>query len=243
MDPKMIGEVGGDLLFTNLTRPHKAVMLSFGPSLFQDIDKGALIVCDNVLLEKLQYTVTRAVEDRTFHRCCVLLIIDEETLNSAILLKKLPVLFKNPAVKLLCMQRSGRTVHNGPKAPVEPNMSLMTNTEECTFVRAVSEAPTAQEAIKLWNPKVKTTPAKKLKRLNTQSPKAPKEQTSSRGGSRGGSKGRGRKHGRGGGHSGRRGGPRGGGRSGYRDGYRSGRSTSSRGPMIVQKGIHYHIWQ
>ena len=81
-------------------------------------------------------------------------------------LKKLPALFKNPAVKLLCMHRSGRTVYNGPKAPVEPNMSLMTSTEECTFVRAVSEAPTAQEAVELWNPKLKTTPAKKLKRLN-----------------------------------------------------------------------------
>ena len=43
------------MLFTKLTRPHKAVILSFGPSLFQDIDKGALIVCDNILLEKLQY--------------------------------------------------------------------------------------------------------------------------------------------------------------------------------------------
>ena len=86
---KMFGEVGGDLIFTKLTRPHKVVMHNFGPNLFQDIDKGALIVCDNVLLEKLQYTVTRAVEDGTFHRCGVLLIIDEETLNSAILLKEL----------------------------------------------------------------------------------------------------------------------------------------------------------
>ena len=72
-------------------------------------------------------------------------------------LKKLQALFKNPAVNLLCTHRSGRTVHNGPKAPVEPNMSLMTNTEECTFVRVVSEAPRAQEAVELWNPKVKTT--------------------------------------------------------------------------------------
>ena len=181
MDPKMIGEVGGDLLFTKVARPHKALMVSFGPSLFQDIDKGSLIVCDNVLLKKLQYTITRAVEDGTFHRCSLLLVIDEETLSSAILLnelnmrmrslwastsilikpwngglprgkdgnfftaaigdiaaridqalKKLPALFKNPAVKLLCMHRSGRTAHNGPKAPMEPNMSLMTSTEECT---------------------------------------------------------------------------------------------------------------
>ena len=127
---------------------------------------------------------------------------------------------------------------NGLKAPVEPNMSLMTNTKECTFVWAVSEAPTAQEAVELWNPKVKTTPAKKLKRLNTQSPKAPKEQTSSRGGSRGRSRGRGRKYGRGDSHRGGHGGQRGGGRGGYR----GRRSTSSRGPTIVQKGIHYHTW-
>ena len=52
---------------------------------------------------------------------------------------------------------------HGPQraqGPVEPNMSLMTNTEECTFMQAVREAPTAQEAVELWNPKVKTTPAK-----------------------------------------------------------------------------------
>ena len=77
MDPKMIGEIGGDLLFTKVARPHKALMVSFGPSLFQD--KGSLIVCDNVLLEMLQYTVTRAVEDGTFHWCGVVLVIDEET--------------------------------------------------------------------------------------------------------------------------------------------------------------------
>ena len=66
-------------------------------------------------------------------------------------LKKLPALLRNPAVKLLCMHRSGRTVHNGPKAPVEPSMALMTSTEVCTFVRAVREAPTAQDAVSLWN--------------------------------------------------------------------------------------------
>ena len=173
----MIGEIGGDLLFTKVTRPHKALMVSFGPSLFQDIDKVSLIVCNNILLETLQYTVTRAVEDGTFHRCGVVLVIDEETLSSDILrkelnmrmrslwastsilikpwngglprgkdgnfltaavgdiparidqaLKKLPALLRNLAIKLLCMHRSGRTIHNGPKAPVTPNMSLMTRT-------------------------------------------------------------------------------------------------------------------
>ena len=50
MYPRMIPEVGGDLLLTRITRPHKAVAVGFGPTMFQEIDKGSLIICDNVLL-------------------------------------------------------------------------------------------------------------------------------------------------------------------------------------------------
>ena len=82
MDPRMIAEVGGDLLLTRITRPHKAVAVGFGLTMFQEIDEGSLIVCDNVFLETLQYTVTRAVEDGTFHRCGVVLLIDEGALSS-----------------------------------------------------------------------------------------------------------------------------------------------------------------
>ena len=103
-------------------------------------------------------------------------------------LKRLPALFEDPVVKLLCMHRSGRTIHNGPKAPLAPTMSLMISTEECTYVRAVSESPTAQDAVARWSPT--TTPPKKVKRLNNK----PAKQTSPRG--RGGF--RGKKHGRGG---------------------------------------------
>ena len=78
-------------------------------------------------------------------------------------MRKLLALLKNPAVKLLCMHRSGRTVHNGPKAPLQPSMELMTSTEVCTFLCAVSEAPTAQDAVTLWNPT--STPTTKVKRL------------------------------------------------------------------------------
>ena len=63
LDPRMIGEIGGDLLFTKITWPHKALMENFGPGLFKTINKGSLIICDNTLLETLQLTVTRAVED------------------------------------------------------------------------------------------------------------------------------------------------------------------------------------
>ena len=68
MDPRMIAELGGDLHLTKITRPHKAMSVTFGPMMFRDIDKGSLIVCDNVILEALQYTVTRAVEDGTQQR-------------------------------------------------------------------------------------------------------------------------------------------------------------------------------
>ena len=83
MDPRMISEVPGDLLLTRITRPHKAVAVSFGPNMFKEINEGSLIVVDNVLLETLRYTVARAVEDGTFHRCGVVLLIDEEVLSSA----------------------------------------------------------------------------------------------------------------------------------------------------------------
>ena len=89
MDPRMIAELGGDLLFSKITRPHKAMTIGFGPTLFRDMDKGSLIVCDNIILEALQYTMTRAVEDGTFHRCGVVLIIDEEALSTNTLLTEL----------------------------------------------------------------------------------------------------------------------------------------------------------
>ena len=89
MDPRMISEVGGDLLLTRITRPHKAVAVGFGPTMFKEIDKGSLIVVDNVLLETLRYTEARAVEDGTFHGCGVVLLIDEEVLSSDALLRSL----------------------------------------------------------------------------------------------------------------------------------------------------------
>ena len=62
MNPRMSAEVGGDLLLTKITRPHKAVSVGFGSTMFQEIDKGSLIICDNILLETLRYTRTRAAE-------------------------------------------------------------------------------------------------------------------------------------------------------------------------------------
>ena len=83
----MIGEIVGDLLFNTITRPHKVLMVDFGPGLFKTIDKGSLIICDSTLLETLQHTVTRAVEDGTFHRCGIVFLLDQDTLCSDVLLK------------------------------------------------------------------------------------------------------------------------------------------------------------
>ena len=89
LDPRMIGEIGGELLFTKITRPHTARMVIFSPGLFKIIPKGSLLVRDNNLLEQLQLTVTRSVEDGSFHRCGVVLIVDKETLNTEELLRSL----------------------------------------------------------------------------------------------------------------------------------------------------------
>ena len=91
MDPRMFSEGGGDLLLTKITRPHKAVAVGFSPDKLKQIDEGSLIMVDNVLLETLRYTVARAVEDGTFHRCGVVLLIDEEVLSSDTLLTELNI--------------------------------------------------------------------------------------------------------------------------------------------------------
>ena len=67
-------------------------------------------------------------------------------------LKLLPGLLKNPSFNLTCIHSSGRTIHNGPRAPPSPSMGLMTSTDECSFLRAVSESLTAQDAVARWGP-------------------------------------------------------------------------------------------
>ena len=85
----MVGEVGGDMLFSKVTRPHTPKMVSFNLGLFTTLPRGSLLICDNVLLEQLQLTITGAVADGTSHRCGVVLVIDEETLHSEELLRSL----------------------------------------------------------------------------------------------------------------------------------------------------------
>ena len=86
----MVGEVGGEI-FSKVTRPHIPKVVSFKPGLLTTLPKGALLICDNQLFEQLQLTVTRAVDDGSFHRCGLILVIDEETLSSEQLLRSFNV--------------------------------------------------------------------------------------------------------------------------------------------------------
>ena len=205
LDPRMLTNAGGDVLLTKISNPHKSMAVNFGPGMFQQIE-------DNILLETFQSTVARAVDDGSFHRCGVVLLVNEEVLSSGLYghqrvttillkpwngriprskdgkfvtaaiteigariakgIKRLPRLLKTQAVKLICMHRSGRTVHNGPRAPPKPSLELMTSTEVCTFLRAVGEAPTAQDAVDIWQPTQAPTMA--VKSLQKTSPKTPK---------------------------------------------------------------------
>ena len=75
------------MLFSKVTRPHIPKVVSFKPGLFTTLPKGTLLICDNQLFEQLQLTITRAVDDGSFHRCGLILVIDEETLSSEQLLR------------------------------------------------------------------------------------------------------------------------------------------------------------
>ena len=77
-------------------------------------------------------------------------------------LRRLPKLMKIQ-VWLLSMHKRGRVVSNGPSTPPSPSKELMLSTEVCTYLRAVAEAATAQDAGNLWQPG--PAPATSLKRL------------------------------------------------------------------------------
>ena len=138
-------------------------------------------------------------------------------------LKRMPKLLSNPATRLVAVHRTGRCIHNGPRAPLTPNVKILKSEEQCEYVRAVIESDTAEDALKAWAPA--SSPKKKVKRLNNKA----KETwgSSSRGSSRGSGRGRGSSRGRGGSSRGRRG------RGGFHGAGHQG---------LTFTGIHYHNW-
>ena len=81
MDSHLLAEAGGDVLLTKIPTPHKLVQLTFEPGMFAHVDEGSLIV-DNHLLETLRDAIVGAVDDGSFQRCGIALLVGEEVLGS-----------------------------------------------------------------------------------------------------------------------------------------------------------------
>ena len=82
MDSRLLAEAGGDVLLAKIPSPHKRMQLTFGPGMFANVEDGSLLVVDNHLLETLRDAVAGAVEDGSFRRCGIVLLVGEEVLGS-----------------------------------------------------------------------------------------------------------------------------------------------------------------
>ena len=78
MDSRLLAEAGGDILLVKIPSPHKTMQLTFGPGMFTNIEEGSLLVIDNHLLENLWDAVTRAVQDGSFRRCGIVLLVEQK---------------------------------------------------------------------------------------------------------------------------------------------------------------------
>ena len=83
MDPRLLSEAGGDILLAKIPSPHKIVQLTFQPGMFSTIEEGSLLVADNIFLENFQDAVVRAIQDGSFCRCGLVLMVGAEVLDSS----------------------------------------------------------------------------------------------------------------------------------------------------------------
>ena len=91
---------------------------------------------------------------------------------------KLPKLLE-AQTHLMCMHKSGKVVANSPRAPPTPNQEVMISAEVDSYLKAVHEALTGEEAIALWRPgPVQPTHLKRLQH-------GPKRGKAHKGGSQG----------------------------------------------------------
>ena len=162
MDPRLLSEAGGDILLAKIPSPHKIVQLTFQPGMFSTIEEGSLLVANNIFLENLRDAAVRAVQDGSFRRCGLMLLVGAETLDSSDRLTQL-----NLSLRSLCLSTTvvikpwtggiartdrsiphiadkidqglrrlpkllKRIVSNGPNAPPSPSKQLMLSTEVCT---------------------------------------------------------------------------------------------------------------
>ena len=95
MDPRLLSEAGGDILLAKIPSPHKIVQLTFQPGMFSTIEEGSLLVADNIFLENFQDAVVRAIQDGSFCRCGLVLMVGAEVLDSSDRLTQLNLSFRS----------------------------------------------------------------------------------------------------------------------------------------------------
>ena len=89
LDSRLLTDAGGDVILMKIPTPHKSMAVTYSPGMFQHIDEGSLIIVDNILLETLRDAVAHAIDNGSFRRCGVVLLVDEEVLSSENLLMEL----------------------------------------------------------------------------------------------------------------------------------------------------------
>ena len=201
IDLQLLSEAGGQMLVNKI--PNPVQQLKFHTGMYDDIQAGSLLVVDCRLIDNLRDASVRAVTACTYKRTGLLLLVDQETLDSSeqlvelnlclrsmwasttMVLKpwtertgdnirtqdryfstaaipfiadmitmavgKLPKLLESQT-HFMCLHKSGKVVANGPRAPPTPNQEVMISTEVDSYLKAVHEASTGEEAIALWRP-------------------------------------------------------------------------------------------
>ena len=83
VDPQLLSEAGGDMLVARIPNSNKIDQWKFQPVMLNNLQAGSLLVVDCVMLENLRDATARAVQDGSFRRCGLVLLVDTKTLDSS----------------------------------------------------------------------------------------------------------------------------------------------------------------
>ena len=95
MDPQLLSEAGGDMLVARIPSSNKIDQHKFQSGMFNNLQAGSLLVVDCVLLENLRDATARAVQDGSFGRCGLVLLIGTRTLVSNDKLPQVPLVLNH----------------------------------------------------------------------------------------------------------------------------------------------------
>ena len=80
IDPMLLSQIGGELLLSKLNSPVHQV--KYLPGMYNEISPGAMLVVDGRLADQLRDAMIRAVQQGSFKRIGVLVLLDKRTLVS-----------------------------------------------------------------------------------------------------------------------------------------------------------------